>query len=60
MDEAERRGIKLKRVGAEHIGPCPKCGGDDRFAINADNRSGTVGAAPKAATSLRWSAISMG
>jgi putative DNA primase/helicase len=33
-DEIERRGIKLKRVGTEHVGPCPKCGGDDRFAIN--------------------------
>jgi putative DNA primase/helicase len=32
--EIERRGIALKRVGAEHVGPCPKCGGDDRFAIN--------------------------
>jgi putative DNA primase/helicase len=33
-DEITRRGIMLKRVGAEHVGPCPKCGGDDRFAIN--------------------------
>ena len=24
----------LKRVGSEHIGPCPGCGGTDRFAIN--------------------------
>ncbi len=24
----------LKRAGAERIGPCPICGGDDRFAIN--------------------------
>jgi CHC2-type zinc finger protein len=32
--EVERRGIKLKRVGVEHVGPCPKCGGDDRFSIN--------------------------
>jgi hypothetical protein len=29
-----QRGIKLKRSGAEYIGPCPKCGGRDRFAIN--------------------------
>lgn len=28
------RGIKLKRVGGELIGACPKCGGVDRFAIN--------------------------
>jgi putative DNA primase/helicase len=32
--ELERRGITLKRVGTERVGPCPKCGGDDRFAIN--------------------------
>jgi hypothetical protein len=33
--EIDRRGIKLKRQGvAEFVGPCPKCGGDDRFAIN--------------------------
>jgi hypothetical protein len=33
--ELERRGVRLKRVGAEFVGPCPKCGGDDRFSINA-------------------------
>jgi putative DNA primase/helicase len=32
--ELNRRGVKLRRVGAERVGPCPKCGGDDRFAIN--------------------------
>jgi len=33
--EIARRGIQLKRVGAEHVGPCPVCGtGDDRFSIN--------------------------
>jgi hypothetical protein len=32
--ELERRRIKLKRVGAELIGPCPKCKGDDRFGVN--------------------------
>jgi hypothetical protein len=33
-DEIARRGIKLtgKRVG--RAGPCPKCGGTDRFSIN--------------------------
>ena len=30
--EIVRRGIELKRAGAELIGPCPKCGGSDRFA----------------------------
>ena len=33
-DEIVRRGITLKRLGAELIGPCPVCGGRDRFAIN--------------------------
>jgi DNA primase len=33
-DEINRRGIKLKGHGAERIGSCPKCGGDDRFSIN--------------------------
>jgi putative DNA primase/helicase len=33
--EIEKRGIKLKRQGLERVGACPKCGGDDRFAINA-------------------------
>jgi hypothetical protein len=35
MEVAERLGAKLKRAGAaERIGPCPKCGGTDRFAVN--------------------------
>jgi hypothetical protein len=28
------RGIKLRLAGAELSGPCPKCGGEDRFATN--------------------------
>jgi len=32
--ELERRGIRLKRAGAELIGPCPRCGGTDRFGAN--------------------------
>jgi putative DNA primase/helicase len=32
--EIARRGIKLKRAGAELFGPCPVCGGTDRFGIN--------------------------
>src|SRR5215472_13061511 len=32
--EIIRRGIQLKRKGNERVGPCPRCGGDDRFAIN--------------------------
>jgi CHC2 zinc finger len=33
--EIGRRGITLQRQSkTEFVGPCPKCGGDDRFAIN--------------------------
>lgn len=32
---ARSQGWKLRQVGAELIGPCPKCGGDDRFSINS-------------------------
>jgi phage/plasmid primase-like uncharacterized protein len=32
--EIARRGIKLKRAGAELIGPCPACGGIDRFGVH--------------------------
>ena len=34
LSEIARRGIKLKRVGAERVGPCPLCGGRDRFSIH--------------------------
>ena len=34
-DECGRRGIKLNGQNkSERCGPCPKCGGEDRFAIN--------------------------
>jgi hypothetical protein len=33
-DEIARRGITLKHVGAELIGPCSVCGGRDRFGVN--------------------------
>lgn len=36
--ELARRGHKLKRVGGEHIGPCPVCGGTDRFGANIRKR----------------------
>jgi DNA primase len=32
--EIKSRGINLKGNGSERVGPCPKCGGVDRFAIN--------------------------
>jgi hypothetical protein len=31
--EVERRGIKL-RGRIDRVGPCPGCGGTDRFSIN--------------------------
>jgi hypothetical protein len=33
LEIAERHGARLKRSGHELIGPCPVCGGVDRFAI---------------------------
>ena len=30
---AERH-ARLKRVGSEYVGPCPGCGGRDRFAVS--------------------------
>jgi len=38
QDEIARREIKLKGRGPERYGPCPKCGGTDRFAINASKQ----------------------
>jgi putative DNA primase/helicase len=31
---AQRLGAKLKRTSGEYVGPCPICGGHDRFAVN--------------------------
>jgi hypothetical protein len=33
-DELERRGIQLRQSGSELCGPCPVCGGRDRFAVH--------------------------
>jgi hypothetical protein len=33
-NEISRRGYNLKRHGLELVGPCPVCGGTDRFAIH--------------------------
>jgi phage/plasmid primase-like uncharacterized protein len=33
-EELSRRGIKLAGRNGKFAGPCPVCGGDDRFAIN--------------------------
>src|SRR6516162_4996575 len=37
-DEIARRGIKLNGREPERCGPCPKCGGTDRFAINTNKQ----------------------
>lgn len=34
QDEIDRRGIRLRRAGTEMVGPCPVCGGTDRFGVN--------------------------
>jgi phage/plasmid primase-like uncharacterized protein len=36
--EATRRGARLTRVGQEWIGPCPLCGGRDRFSVSSRKR----------------------
>jgi phage/plasmid primase-like uncharacterized protein len=33
-DVLSARNVRLKKSGAELVGPCPICGGTDRFAIN--------------------------
>lgn len=35
LEAAIRHGATLKRFGREHTGPCPNCGGRDRFSISA-------------------------
>lgn len=34
LESAVRYGAALKRAGREHVGPCPFCGGADRFSVN--------------------------
>ena len=38
LAEAQARGASLRRAGSEYIGPCPACGGRDRFGINTAKR----------------------
>lgn len=35
LEIATRIGARLKRVGSEWSGPCPRCNGTDRFSVNA-------------------------
>lgn len=43
LDAAEKHGLVMKRVGqtakrgVEYAGPCPACGGDDRFRITPEH-----------------------
>ncbi|MCW5695811.1 MAG: hypothetical protein KIS96_03640 [Bauldia sp.] len=38
LSAATRLGAKLRRTGREWVGPCPSCGGKDRFSINPAKR----------------------
>ena len=38
LSVAERLGARLKKASGEWVGPCPRCGGRDRFAINVRKR----------------------
>jgi hypothetical protein len=58
-DELGRRGIELRRVRKELVGPCPVCGGTDRFAVNLAKQFGTVGIASVAAMPSHWCNISI-
>lgn len=35
LEIATQIGARLKRAGGEWVGPCPRCNGTDRFAVNA-------------------------
>ncbi len=39
LDVAEKAGAILKRSGPENTGPCPSCGGTDRFSVNTVKRT---------------------
>jgi phage/plasmid primase-like uncharacterized protein len=34
IGELSERGFQFKKAGLERIGPCPRCGGRDRFGVN--------------------------
>jgi putative DNA primase/helicase len=37
-DLVDRYGLKLRGRTAERVGPCPRCGGEDRFSISTKKR----------------------
>ncbi|HXZ16788.1 MAG TPA: primase-helicase zinc-binding domain-containing protein [Roseiarcus sp.] len=56
---AERLGARLKRIGAaEFAGPCPVCGGHDRFSANVQKGAWNCRAAARAATQSILSSMS--
>lgn len=38
LEVAGALGAQLKRSGSERVGPCPRCGGEDRFAVKPADR----------------------
>lgn len=48
---------KLKLAGSEHHGPCPVCGGEDRFWINRDGGLGCRGCEPSESNPGAFKAI---
>lgn len=38
LEAAQSRGATLKRAGSEWVGPCPVCGGTDRFSVKQSER----------------------
>ena len=46
LAEYRRLFPSARRVGSEHVGPCPVCGGDDRFWIRPDGLFGCRGCEP--------------
>jgi hypothetical protein len=52
-------GLQLRRQGRELVGPCPTCGGRDRFAVNPSKQLWNCRVVPAAATLSTWSGTSM-
>lgn len=38
LEEARALGAKLRKTGTEWVGPCPACGGKDRFGVNPSKK----------------------
>ena len=57
LEIAEDHGAKLKKSGRERVGPCPVCGGVDRFAIRPDKNIWNCRGCARAATPSRSKCI---